>query len=238
MQSGRRPHLPHAGTGGSRANECTPRPENPRTNAPVFFGVEPGSELGWGMSSSGPEPFSAATDQFRYVVFKDPEWDWHTLNLDSDVALADKIDNDTINAVNPNMKTFLAHGGKLLMYHGWADPGVPPLASVNYYKTAVDSCGWRSQDCGFHSPVHGPRHGPLRRRRRPQHVRHDERDRRNGGRRATRPARIIASHRTAGQVDRTRPLCPYPQVAKYKGAGSIDDEANFACELPSSAVTK
>ena len=51
------------------------------------------------------------------------------------------------------------------------------------------------------------------------------------------PARFVASHRTAGKVDRTRPLCPYPQVAKYKGSGSIDDEANFACESPASAPT-
>jgi feruloyl esterase len=49
------------------------------------------------------------------------------------------------------------------------------------------------------------------------------------------PARIVASHRRAGKVDRTRPLCPYPQVAQYKGTGSIDDDANFACELPSPA---
>ena len=46
------------------------------------------------------------------------------------------------------------------------------------------------------------------------------------------PDKLIASHSTGGKVDRTRPLCPYPQVAKYKGAGSIDDAANFACSAP------
>jgi feruloyl esterase len=51
------------------------------------------------------------------------------------------------------------------------------------------------------------------------------------------PARIVASHRTAGKIDRTRPLCSYPQVAKYKGAGSIDDEANFVCQMPPLAAT-
>src|ERR1700681_1248504 len=116
-------------------------PKNPRTNQEIFPPVEPGSELGWSMLLAGPEPFSAATDQFRYVVFKDPSWDWRTLNFDSDVALADKIDNDTINAIDPNLRPFLARGGKLLMYHGWADPGVAPRASVNYYKTAVDTLG-------------------------------------------------------------------------------------------------
>jgi hypothetical protein len=46
-----------------------------------------------------------------------------------------------------------------------------------------------------------------------------------------KPDQIVASHRTAGVVDRTRPLCPYPQVARYIGSGSIDDSANFQCEL-------
>ena len=53
----------------------------------------------------------------------------------------------------------------------------------------------------------------------------------HGWNRAERPTRLIASHITAGKVDRTRPLCPYPQIAKYKGTGSIDDAANFVCAL-------
>ncbi len=43
------------------------------------------------------------------------------------------------------------------------------------------------------------------------------------------PEKLIASHSTDGKVDRTRPLCPYPQVARYNGTGSIDDAANFVC---------
>jgi len=46
------------------------------------------------------------------------------------------------------------------------------------------------------------------------------------------PEQIVASHMTNGKVDRTRPLCAYPQVAKYKGSGSIDDAANFSCKAP------
>jgi len=210
-------------------------PRNPRTNQEIFPPVEPGSELGWGMLVAGPEPFSAATDQFRYVVFKDPNWDWRALNLDGDVALADKIDNDTINAIDPNLKPFLARGGKLLMYHGWADPGVAPRTSINYYKAAVDTlsgAGLGPADSIRLFMVPGMGHcgggeGPntfdmvsvLEQWKEQGHA----------------PARIVASHRTAGKIDRTRPLCPYPQVAQYKGTGSIDDEANFACELPSPA---
>jgi feruloyl esterase len=46
------------------------------------------------------------------------------------------------------------------------------------------------------------------------------------------PGTIIASHLTNGKADRTRPLCPYPQIAKYRGTGSIDDAGNFSCQLP------
>ncbi len=220
-------------------------PKNPRTDQEIFPPAEPGSELGWGMLLAGPEPFSAATDQFRYVVFKDPNWDWRTLNLDNDVALADKIDNGTINAIDPNLKPFLAHGGKLLMYHGWADPGVAPLASVNYYKTAVDTSGGAFLGKGV---VLRPADDSIRLFMVPgmghcgggdgpntfDMVSELEQWKEQG----RAPVRIVASHRTAGKVDRTRPLCPYPQVAKYKGAGSIDDEANFTCEIPSPAATK
>jgi tannase/feruloyl esterase len=209
-------------------------PRNPRTNQPVYFNVEPGSELGWSMLARGPEPFSAATDQFRYVVFKNPDWDWHTLNLDSDVALADKIDNDTINAADPNIKAFLAHGGKLLMYHGWADPGVPPLASVSYYKTAVDTLGGEAKTSDSIRLFMVPGMGHCGGGEGPNNF--NMMSAMTGWREdGHTPERIVAAHRTAGKVDRTRPLCAYPQVARYKGTGSIDEAENFTCQA---AATK
>jgi feruloyl esterase len=205
-------------------------PKNPRTNEPVYYQLEPGSELGWGMLARGPEPFTAATDQYRYVVFKDLKWDWHTLNLDSDVALADKIDNDTINAIDPNLKAFLSHGGKLLMYHGWADPGVPPLASVNYYKTAVDTMGGEAKMAGSIRLFMVPGMGHCGGGEGPNTF--DMMSAMVQWREHGKPSeRIIASHSAAGKVDRTRPLCPYPQVAKYKGSGSMDAAENFICEV-------
>ncbi|HTR38830.1 MAG TPA: tannase/feruloyl esterase family alpha/beta hydrolase [Bryobacteraceae bacterium] len=197
----------------------------------VYYNLEPGSELGWGMLARGPEPFTAATDQFRYVVYKNPNWDWHTFNLDRDHPLADKIDHDTINAADPNLTAFLAHGGKLLMYHGWADPGVPPLASVNYYKAAVDTMGGerKTADSIRLFMVPGMGHcgggeGPNTFDMMTAMVawREDGKT----------PERIVASRMAAGKVERTRPLCAYPQVAQYNGSGSIDDAKNFVCEAP------
>jgi len=200
---------------------------NPRTGEELFPRLEPGTELGWHVHAGGPEPFAPALDQFKYVVFKDPKWDWRTLNFDSDVALADKVDSDTINAIDPNIKAFLSHG-KLLMYHGWSDPNVAPMASINYFKTAVDTLGGTAKTensfrlfmvpgMGHCSGGEGPNTFDM--------VTVMEQWVENG----KAPTQILATHLTSGVADRTRPLCPYPQVAKYKGSGSIDDAANFAC---------
>jgi feruloyl esterase len=197
----------------------------------IFPGYAPGAELGWSGLVGGPEPTSTAIDQYKFVVFKDPNWDWRTFNLDRDVAIADKVDNGTINAINPNIDAFTQHGGKLLMYHGWADQLVGPGTSVNYYNSVVKALGGASKttDSVRLFMVPGMMHcrggeGPntfdmvsaLE-----QWVEHGK-----------APDQIIASHSTNGVIDRTRPLCPYPQVSAYKGTGSTDEAANFVCKAP------
>ncbi len=204
---------------------------NPRTGAVLFSSMVPGSELGWGVQAAGPEPSSNIYDHFKYVVFKNPAWDWRTFDFDKGVALADQPDNAVMNATDPNLKAFFAHNGRLLIYHGWADTNVPPLNTVKYYNSVLDTLGGASKTSNnirlFMEPGMGhcgggegpnvfDKVGPLE-----QWVEQNK-----------APEKIIASHSTNGQVDRTRPLCPYPQVAKYKGSGSIDDAANFACCLP------
>jgi feruloyl esterase len=198
---------------------------NPRTGEEIFPGLEPGAELGWA-TLAGPQPFAAITDHFKYVVFKDPDWDWKTLNFDSDVALADKIDNETINATDANLKPFFGRKGKLLLYHGWADQNVAPQSTINYYKRVVDTLGGEPKTADsirlFMAPgmAHcGGGEGPNT-----FDMMTAVTDWRENGH---PPERIIAS-----RTGRTRPLCAYPQVAKYKGKGSIDDAENFVCEGP------
>ncbi len=205
---------------------------NPRTGAELFLSFVPGTELGWGSQAQGPEPSANIYDQYRYVVFKDPNWDWKTFDFDKDAARGDRPENVIMNATSPDMKTFFAHGGKLLLYHGWSDNQVPTLNTIKYYDGVVKNLGGADKTAdhvrlflapgmghcgGGEGPNVFDKVGPLE-----QWVEH-----------GNAPAVIVASHLTGGAVDRTRPLCAYPQVAKYKGSGSINDAANFSCAMPS-----
>lgn len=193
----------------------------------LFPRLEPGTELRWARVAGGPEPGDLFLDQFRYVVFQDPKWDWHTFDLERDSAKANAIDKD-VDDLNPDLAAFAKHGGKLLLYHGWADQQVAPGASVDFYRSVLegtrDSIG--STDWIRLFMVPGMAHcsggeGP------------DSFDKigvmEQWVERGRAPEKIIATHRSQGKADRTRPLCPYPQIARYKGAGSIDDAESFAC---------
>jgi feruloyl esterase len=203
---------------------------NVRTGKVLSTQLVPGTELGWG-DDAGPNPNANITDQYRYIVFKDPNWDWKTFNFDSDATRGDLPENLVMNATDPNMKAFFSHGGKLLLYHGWSDPRVPTLDMIKYYSSVVDVMGGSAKasdsvrlflapGMGHCGGGDGPnvfdKVGPLE-----QWVEQGK-----------APDKLIASHFTAGKVDRTRPLCPYPQVAKYKGTGSIDQAENFVCAVP------
>jgi tannase/feruloyl esterase len=204
---------------------------NPRTGAELFSSLVPGTELGWGVQAQGPEPAANIYDQYRYVVFKDANWDWKTFDFDKDAARGDRPENLIMNATSPDMTAFFAHGGKLLLYHGWSDPQVPTLNTIKYYGSVVKYLGgagkaddrvrlFLAPGMGHCGGGEGPnvfdKVGPLER-----WVEHGE-----------APQRLVASHVSEDKVDRTRPLCSYPRVAKYKGAGSIDDAANFVCTAP------
>jgi feruloyl esterase len=199
--------------------------KNPRTGQEIYPGLEPGSELGWAIHA-GPQPLSFATDGFKYVTFNNPDWDFRSLDLDSGVAFADKVDDGATSAMDPNLKEFFGRGGKLLMYHGWSDPNIAPLNSINYYQSVLKAMGGAAADSirlfmfpgmGHCGGGDGPNTfdaiGTLA----------------QWFEKGQAPSQLLASHRANGVVDRTRPICAYPQLAAYKGAGSIDDAANFVC---------
>jgi len=201
---------------------------NQRTGQALFPGHEPGSEMGWNTMASQ-RPFAYGTDLFKYVVFQNPNWDYQSFNLDSDVDATLKAAGE-LNALDPNIKSFLNRGGKIVQYHGWADPQISPRASVNYYVSVLDTLGGASQVMGSYRLFMVPGMAHC-----------------GGGDGTSKfdmlaalerwveakkaPERIEASRVRNGKVDRTRPLCPYPQVAVYKGSGSTDESANFACQV-------
>ena len=200
---------------------------NPRTGAQIFPAMERGSELVWGRLAGGPKPIELADDFFKYVVFEDAKWDFRTLNFDSDVAKAMKKDGGVLSATNPDLRPFFARGGKLIAYHGWTDQQVMPENSINYYRSVVATVGAAKVDASyrlFMAP--GMNHcsggdGPNK---------FDMLSAMEAWReRGKAPDNVVASHATDGKIDRTRPLCAYPEVAKYKGTGSTDEAANFVC---------
>ncbi len=147
-----------------------------------------------------------------------------------DVALADKQDHHVLNDIDPNLKEFFGRGGKLLMYHGWSDQLIAPLNTVNYYESVRKSVGAAKSANSvrlfmFPGMAHcGGGEGPNRFDSTGALAQWVER--------GEVPDRMMASHFTNGVVDRTRPLCPYPQVAAYKVGGSTDDAATLVCKAP------
>ena len=188
--------------------------------------LQPGSELGWGRLA-GPEPLPNAVEPFKYVVFKNAGWDWRAFRLSTDLPQALRADDGIINRTDPDLQRFFDGGGKLLMYHGWSDPQVPPLATIGYFNAVLKATSESRRRTAIELYMQpGVNHcwggdGPDT---------FDAIGALDQWMRSGRaPARITAFRMSETGVERTRPLCPYPQVAQYVGNGSIDQAENFRC---------
>jgi feruloyl esterase len=201
--------------------------KHPSTSAPVLPGLAPGAELGWSVLG-GPQPLSLAIDTFKYVFMKDRSWEPSRFNpaVDIDVAMASD-GGDTLGSTNADLRPFFARGGKLLMYHGWSDPQVTPYNTINFFHKVLEKTGGAGVGTsiqlymmpGVNHCQGGPGTDVFNK------VGALEEWIRTGA----APARIEAARMTNGVVDRTRPICPLGQVARWTGSGSTDDAANFAC---------
>ena len=193
----------------------------------IFPGKEPGSETTWTMLASSPTPAALVSGTFQFATYQDANWDWRKYDLDRDVAAADEKFG-YVNAT-ADLNAFKAHGGKLLMYHGWSDTAISPENTINLYTNIVQKTGANSDNWVKLYMIPGMGHcqggngtdqfnkmGVIERWRESNSA----------------PQAIAASHVNGNTVDMTRPLCPYPQVATYNGVGSTNDAASFSCKAP------
>ena len=214
----------------------------------VFPGYMPGSEavisnLFGGGSGSGwlnvivatrpgakPADFNLAEGTMRYLVPTPPkpDYDYQTFDFDRDIHLLDYWSTQA-DAKNPDLSKFRKHGGKLIMTYGWADSILQPMMGVNYYEQALAKNGPDTPEFFRLFMAPGMAHcgggiGPDRHDSMTAVIDWVEKGK--------RPDSMLASRVVDDQVVRTRPLCPYPQVARYSGEGSIDEAANFRCVAP------
>ena len=216
----------------------------------VYPGLVPGGEAGpagWAAWTIGTAPFTslhwyAAEGWFKNVVFGDPGWDFRTFSYDRDLPLALQRSGESVDAIDPNLRPLQARGAKLIVYHGWSDPDISPLATIAYYERVVDALA--SADSAT-----------APRRTRAEALAHTQSFFRlfmvpgmahcaggpgpssfdmlgaleNWVERGIAPDKVIAARVVDGVTTRTRPLCVYPEVAKWSGQGSTDDAANFSC---------
>jgi feruloyl esterase len=198
-------------------------PVHPRTGESIFRGPAPGAESEL-RGPGGSRPHPAALELFKYAVHQDPDWDWKTMDFDSDVALANKVLGPLVH-VDANLEPFFDRGGKLMIYIGWNDYH-NPLQVIDYYNDVLRTSG--SQARGsirlFNVPGMGHCAGGVgcdtfdKVGTMAQWLETGE-----------APEQILSSKLEDGKVVRTRPLCAYPKVARYKGTGNIDEGANFVC---------
>ncbi len=202
---------------------------DPKSGKVVAPGLEPGSEPQWGAVAAN-EPHPMYNDLLRFIVHGDAKWEYTQLDISKDLERARNVDKGILTADSADLTSFVSRGGKLLMYHGWGDMNIPPMGSVNYYNRVVATMGKEKTASAvklFMVPGMGHCGGGDGPNEFDMLTALDQwRDQ------GKTPAQITASQSAEGSVIRTRPLCPFPQIAKYKGTGSIDKAENFTCSAP------
>ena len=212
----------------------------------IISGEEPGRALWVANNEPGRSVLSImGAGYFSHMVYERADWDPRSFNLDRGVKDADAKTARVVNTTDPDLRPFRAHGGKAIIFHGWSDPAIPPLNSVDYYTSVVTKMGQHETDSflrlfmvpGMQHCEGGP--GPdtfgqesTATPEDPDHNIYMALER--WVERGEAPSTIIATKYVDDSdpvkgVRMTRPLCQYPQVAKYKGSGSTDDALNFVC---------
>ncbi|HEX6496680.1 MAG TPA: tannase/feruloyl esterase family alpha/beta hydrolase [Acidobacteriaceae bacterium] len=223
-----------------------------------------GGELdpnGWPSWITGPEPGKSAMAGFGYgyfanMVYDNPKWDFHTFDPVAGLAAAREKTSEALDATNPDLSGFRSHGGKLIMYHGWADAAISPLYSIRYYQQVQQKLDPQKQSTDETASflrfylMPGVKHcagGPgadaigqfglpgMKGSTAANNVIHALEDWVEEGKApesitATKYAELPDHQANPHQILMTRPICPYPQQAHYKGTGSTKDARSFSCQ--------
>jgi feruloyl esterase len=228
-------------------------PVNPLNGKSIYPGMYPGNEMGWasGTVINRTTTSGVSSNTFwSYAVFKKPDWQFRTLDFAADIEGVDRQLANIMNATDPNLEEFRRLGHKLVYYHGAADPLIPAQNGVNYYESVVAAQKGLDKTQtffraflvpGLYHCAGGPGPTAFGAGGEPPASQNDadhhvgkalQRWVENG----TAPAKVIATKYVDGDqakgVALQRPLCPYPQVAMYKGSGDMKDAANFSCASP------
>ena len=216
------------------------------------IGVGELGEGGWGLWITGPAPgrslmFAFGTGYFSNMVYEKADWDYKNTRVNDGLKAAERKTAKILNATNPNLAAFKARGGKLILYHGWNDAAISALNTINYYKSVASKMGQAEADAfsrlymvpGLQHCGGGPganAFGQLGQGARdPQH--NMELALVEWVEKSVAPSAIVATKFVDDDPSKgvkfTRPLCPYPQVAKFNGDGDPNDAASFVCTAES-----
>ena len=190
--------------------------------------MQPDGTLAFASQASSGYTYTEANMRFLALENDDPSFNWRTLKFPDDLPRLATM-TEILSPSDPDLRPYKKRGGKIIFYHGWSDPAISAYGTLDYYEKVAKAVGGQAEADtfsrlyfvpGMHHCNGGP--GPNS---------FDMLSQLEGWvERGVAPASVIATHSTAGNVDRTRPLCPHPQVARYTGSGSVDDAANFRCE--------
>jgi hypothetical protein len=177
-----------------------------------------------------PQPFGISIDWFRSFLTPDPKFDGNTVTPAAYERLWDQSVEQygiVFGTDNPDLTAFRDPGGNSLVWHGWADQLVTAEGTMDHYTRVQQQIGGAQKTSEFTWLVMAPGVGHCA-----------------GGPTPTglleallawvedakAPETLLATRREqTGAVTRSRPVCAYPLVAKYKGSGGTDDAANFTC---------
>ena len=216
----------------------------------IFPGYLPGAEEGpggWGTWITGTAPskslmFAFGGGYFSNMIYAKADWNYRDANVDQALKAADDKTAQSLNATEANLVAFKTHGGKLILYHGWNDPAISALNTINYYTDVMNRMrGQEPESFARLYMVPGMQHcgggpgpdsfGMGGGAKDPQH--NVALALEQWVEKGIAPNVIVATKNESGDPSKgakmTRPLCPYPQVAKYKGKGDTNDASNFAC---------